>query len=113
MVTQNNVTRLYVATFNRAPDAAGLYYWVYDSGLSIDQIAQSFFDQSETQALYPAQTSTSQKVITAYNNLFNRTPDPVGLSYWIGQIDSGTIAQSSMLLALINGSLATDSPFRY
>ncbi|WP_367278395.1 DUF4214 domain-containing protein [Sulfurimonas sp.] len=44
----NDVCKLYVATFNRAPDAAGLSYWVNNSGLSIEGIAQSFFDQPET-----------------------------------------------------------------
>ena len=47
-VTEQQVAELYVATFNRAPDAAGLAYWV-NSALTIEEIAQSFFDQPETQ----------------------------------------------------------------
>ena len=53
-VTREQVAELYVATFNRAPDAEGLDYWVNASGLTIEGIAQSFFDQPETQAKYPA-----------------------------------------------------------
>jgi len=41
--TRESVTKLYVATFNRAPDSAGLNYWLNDSGLQLEQIAQSFF----------------------------------------------------------------------
>ena len=36
-VTRQQVAELYVATFNRAPDAAGLDYWVNTSGLTIEQ----------------------------------------------------------------------------
>lgn len=109
MISVTEVARLYVATFNRAPDAAGLAYWVYDSNLSAEQVAQSFFDQSETRALYPAGTTTTQKVTSAYQNLFNRLPDAEGLAYWVAQIDSGAVEQSSMLLALINGALGDDA----
>ncbi len=48
--TCESVTKLYIATFNRAPDASGLCYWL-NSGFSIEEIAESFFDQPETQAL--------------------------------------------------------------
>jgi len=42
--TLENTTKLYVATFNRAPDAGGLEYWANDAGLDLEGIAQSFFD---------------------------------------------------------------------
>ena len=50
--TQENVTKLYVAFFGRAPDQAGLNYWVTNSGLSLEGITQSFFDQQETKDKY-------------------------------------------------------------
>lgn len=53
-VTNQIVTELYIATFNRAPDVVRLNYWVNNSFTAeirtIERIAQSFFDQSETQA---------------------------------------------------------------
>ena len=58
-----NVTKVYVATFDRAPDKAGLDYWVNNSGLSLEAIATSFFDQDETKALYPSGTSTSKEIL--------------------------------------------------
>ena len=42
--TQEEVAKLYVATFNRAPDKAGLDYWTTTSGLKLSGIASSFFD---------------------------------------------------------------------
>lgn len=71
LMTRENVTQIYVATFNRAPDAAGLEYWMYQSNLtSLEEIAMSFFDQSETQLVYHQGMTTSEKITLAYHNLF-------------------------------------------
>lgn len=109
MASLNDVTKLYVATFNRAPDAAGLDYWVYSSGLTLEQIAQSFFDQSETQNAYPAGTSNSTFVNTIYNNLFNRDAEPAGLQYWVGELDAGRVSRDTAILAFIGGALGDDA----
>ncbi len=112
----NSVSKLYVATFNRAPDAAGLKYWVEDSGLRLEEVASSFFDQPETQAAYPIDFSNIDFVITIYHNLFNREPDEGGLSYWVGELDrydmsNGTqgVPRSKMILAMINGAQNTET----
>ncbi|ADR34437.1 hypothetical protein Sulku_1776 [Sulfuricurvum kujiense DSM 16994] len=109
MASLNDVTKLYVATFNRAPDSAGLDYWVYSSGLTLEQIAQSFFDQSETQSAYPAGTSNSTFVNTIYNNLFNRDAEPAGLQYWVGELDAGRVSRDTAILAFIGGALGDDA----
>ncbi len=106
---KNEVAKLYVATFNRAPDAAGLNYWVYDSGLEIEKIAQSFFDQPETQSLYAQGFSNIDFVEAVYHNLFNRSSDQAGLDYWVGELDSGRIARSVFILAVINGAQNTET----
>jgi len=107
-VTQADVAKLYVATFNRAPDAAGLYYWTNNSDLSIEGIAQSFFDQPETQTLYPFGTDSYSFITSVYSNLFNRTPDHEGLEYWVNELDSGKISKHHFILAVINGAQNTD-----
>lgn len=107
-VTLSEVTKLYVATFNRAPDAAGINYWV-NSGLGIEQIAQSFFDQTETQTLYPSGTITSSFVTSVYDNLFNRAPDTAGLNYWAQELDNGTMSKQNFILAVVNGALDNDA----
>ncbi|MBT5826497.1 MAG: DUF4214 domain-containing protein [Gammaproteobacteria bacterium] len=105
--TKENVTRLYVATFNRAPDAEGLDYWLNESGLQLERISQSFFDQPETQELYPPETSAYDFVWSVYDNLFNREPDPEGLAYWEEELQSGSIPKSTFILAVINGAQNT------
>lgn len=108
-VSREQVAKLYVATFNRAPDEAGLDYWIDNSGLTIEQIAQSFFDQAETQATYPAGTSNTTFVTTIYQNLFNRAPDAAGLAYWVAELDAGKLSKDVMILAVINGALGSDA----
>lgn len=106
--TRDNIAGLYVATFNRAPDAAGLNYWV-NAGMSIENIAQSFFDQPETQALYPTGTTTTAFVTSVYQNLFNRAPDQAGLDYWVHDLDTHTVSNQNFILAVTNGALAADA----
>ena len=106
---KDEVAKLYVATFNRAPDSAGLNYWVNDSGLTLSQIAQSFFDQSETQALYPPTTSNRDFIKSVYQNLFNRDPDADGWDYWENQLNIGAFSKNRFIEAVINGALGDDA----
>jgi len=75
---KEEVAKLYVATFNRAPDFSGLNYWTNDSGLRLSQIAESFFDQPETRELYPSGNSNRSFIQSVYANLFNRELDTAG-----------------------------------
>jgi len=117
--TFESVTRLYVATFDRAPDKAGLDYWLHDSfggHPTLENIAASFFDQPETQRKYPPGTSTREFIRTVYRNLFNRDPDEKGWEYWEDMLTGGNdhgynpshgvIPKNLFILAVINGALA-------
>jgi len=106
--TREKVAELYVSTFNRAPDSAGLDYWVNDSMLTLEQIAQSFFDQSETMAKYPVGTSNHSFIQTVYKNLFNRDPDEAGWKYWENELDKGMVGRSVFILAVMNGARNTE-----
>ena len=102
--TQEEVAKLYVATFNRAPDADGLKYWTNDSGLKLSQIAQSFFDQPETKTLYPKGVSNRDFIQSVYKNLFNREPDTAGWNYWEDELNKGSFSKNSFIQAVINGA---------
>ncbi len=103
-----DVTKLYVATFLRASENAGLDYWV-NSSLSIEGIAESFWEQPETQKMYPPGTKTGDFVNAIYWNLFNRSPDNQGWSYWVKALDNKQITPSHFILAVINGAQGTDT----
>lgn len=125
-ITNAMVAKLYLATFGRPLDSEGLSYWggdgIYSNGqvtslTSMEQIAQSFFDQAETQATYPDGTSTESFITSIYDNLFERTPDTQGLAYWKDQLDGtndsglnpnlNVMARETMILAVINGAQDT------
>ncbi len=105
-VTREQVAEIYVATFDRAPDSAGLDYWE-GTDLSIEEIAQSFFEQDETQEKYPDTLSNALFVDEIYNNVYNHSGDPEGAAYWITELDNGT-PRNVMIIAMVNGAQGTD-----
>jgi hypothetical protein len=107
-VSKEQVAKLYVATFNRAPDAAGLEFWVNDSfggNPTLEMIASSFFDQPETQAKYAGMDYT-EMVTLMYQNLFERDPDQAGLAYWVNELESGKFTPDLLIKTLIDGAEA-------
>jgi len=116
VATRENVAKLYVAFFGRAADAFGLDYWVNNSGLSLEEISSSFFQQQETQERYPVTLSNESFVATIYTNLFNHEPDRDGLNYWVSELElyeetGGTrgISRDKMILAIVNGAIGNDA----
>jgi hypothetical protein len=102
---------MYVAYFDRAPDAIGLYYWGtrLADGMSLEDIAESFFDQPETRALYPEDMENSELVREAYRNFLERDPDQAGWDYWTAELDAG-FSRGKFMLALIGGARGNDDP---
>ena len=102
------LVEVYIASFNRAPDAGGLAYWggQLKDGMNLQDIAKSFFVQPEAAAFYPAGQSTQAFVSSVYNNVLDRGPDAGGLAYWVEGLQSGGVSKDSFLLAIINGAKA-------
>lgn len=109
VATRENVIKLYVATFDRAADSAGLDYWVNTSGLSLEEIAKSFFDQEETKALYPSNYNNVDFITAIYQNLFKRDPETAGSTYWKEALDSERVSKSVFILAVVNGAQGDDA----
>lgn len=97
---------LYIAYFNRAPDAVGLYFWGSQlaNGLSTTAIADLFFAQPETKALYPNPDDHSAFIDAVYANLFNRAPDAAGKAFWEGQLQNGSVKPGAFILEVIKGA---------
>lgn len=103
------LTELYIACFNRAPDAMGLFYWGTHlaEGLSLDSIADAFFDQTETRALYGAFDDLPGFVTTVYRNVLGRDPDAAGLGYWLEVLEGESgMTPPSFIQAIIAGAKA-------
>lgn len=103
------LVEVYIAYFNRAPDALGLFYWAdqWNAGLSLSQISQSFFAQPETQSIYANQTD-SDFVSEVYQNYLGRDAEQSGKDYWTTQLENNQISTDSFLLAVINGAQSSD-----
>ncbi len=111
----NDLVALYAGYFNRAPDPAGLQFWIdqIDGGREFNTIAADFASSSEATALYPYLTapdvaSPSTFITSIYQNLFNRAPDQAGLDFWSGVLAAGSVSVADMIEAIING--AVDAP---
>ena len=104
----DGVIEIYIASFNRAPDALGLNYWGgrLKDGMGLDDMSKSFFTQAETAAKYPASTTNESFVNSVYGNVLGRASDPLGLTYWSGQLANGTVTRDKFLLAILNGARA-------
>ena len=101
---------MYIAYFNRAPDAVGLYFWgtvLADGGLTLEQIADDFFTQPETMAAYPDLDDNSAFAQQVYQNVLGRPFDQLGLDFWVGVLDTGAVTKSQFILELLEGVYAT------
>lgn len=111
MIEKNAVSssliELYIGTFNRSPAQAGLAYWVDAvsvDGWTIEDVAASFFDQTETIEIYPESMPTATFIDTIFNNVLGRSPENEGLTYWTAALETAAISRNNFILAIINGA---------
>jgi hypothetical protein len=127
LTIEEQVAATYVAFFGRGADALGFHFWVHEFAVGaasqsatalFGNIASSFAVSDEARGLYPflAQPqSASDAQIGAfldsvYNNLFNRSTDTAGLSYWTGQIRAALSSDKfigSVLTDIMSGAQNT------
>jgi hypothetical protein len=110
-----NLIELYIAYFNRAPDAVGLNFWgtAFANGMSLNEIAAQFAPQPETVATYPEGTSNAEFVTTVYNNVLGRGPDQEGLDFWVSGLEVGGLTRDTFILNLLGGVQEGESDRAY
>ncbi|MEL6736156.1 MAG: DUF4214 domain-containing protein [Pseudomonadota bacterium] len=103
---------IYIAYFNRAPDAEGLYFWAnaFATGTSLSNIAELFAQSAEAQALYPSTASSSNFVEAIYSNVLGRLSDAVGKAFWVSVLDSGDVSRGTFVLEILKGARAPAEP---
>jgi Ca2+-binding RTX toxin-like protein len=103
---------LYIAYFNRAPDALGLNFWgtAFANGLSLSEIAAYFIDQDETRGTYPEGSTALDFVTQVYDNVLGRVPDQIGLDFWTGVLNSGAVTRDQFILQVLDGAKADPPP---
>ena len=110
----SEIVELYVAYFNRAPDALGLFFWAskFAEGLSTADMAASFFTQQETQETYADVmddagnlTDVSAFVTAVYQNVLGRQADDAGFNFWVDVLEnSADVTPPNFILAIIQGA---------
>lgn len=105
------LAEMYVAYFNRAADAIGLYFWADQlaEGFTLDKIAEEFFDQNETRALYPDPSNTDAFISAVYANVLGRAPDAKGFAFWQDVVARDAVSEGAFVLEIIKGAKAGDN----
>ena len=99
------ISELYVAFFNRTPDADGLAYWIGQkmAGKSINQISEAFYNVGAS-STYSGLTGFSTSMTNVdflnvfYKNALGRPDgtDAGGLAYWNAKLADGSSTRSSL-----------------
>ena len=103
-----DLVEMYIAYFDRAPDAEGLFFWgtTFAGGLTLEQIAADFLTQPETRATYPEGLSNDAFAREVYDNVLGRAPDPLGFDFWVGLLDAGDVGRDIFILEVLRGAKA-------
>ena len=114
LAPRENVQRLvelYVAFFNRVPDADGLAYWIgqMNSGKSINSISEVFYEAGIKFAEltgFSASMSNTDFVNVIYRNVLGRKDgaDPEGLAYWSTQLAAGKESRGSLVSTMLDSA---------
>ena len=93
------VARLYLAYFGRDPDFSGLMFWANQvrAGYPLQFVSDSFATSSEFRQRYGSLSNTAF-VDLVYRNVLGRGADAAGLSYWVGQLNSGALNRGGVML---------------
>lgn len=98
---------LYIALFNRAPDALGLNFWgtAFANGTTLREMTTLFFDQDETRALYPENFTNAEFVERVYENVLGREYDQGGFDFWVPVLDdeSNEIGRDTFIFEFLRG----------
>lgn len=86
----DQIRRLYLAYFDREPDASGGQSWrvALAKGTELDQISQSFAGSTEFINTYGSLDDPAF-VDLVYNNVLGRDGEPEGRTFWIAQLAAG------------------------
>ena len=102
---------LYVAFFNRTPDADGLSYWLGQSkaGVSTNEIAEAFYRagvQYSSLTGFSSTMTNADFVNVVYKNVLGRPEgaDAGGLAYWTGELASGRASRGTLVSTMLDSA---------
>jgi uncharacterized delta-60 repeat protein len=107
----DRLVELYVAFFNRTPDAEGMSYWIdqLKNGASLNQISESFYNAGVAYSSltgFSANMSDNDFINVFYKNVLGRADgaDSGGLAYWGNKLATGESTRSSLAQDVLNSA---------
>lgn len=91
--------RLYLAFFQRYPDAGGLDHWIEtrSEGHRLEDIAEWFAESDEFIARY-GDAEFSDFLDLLYADVLDRTPDEEGKQYWLDELAGGRVTRGTIVV---------------
>ncbi|MEM7521795.1 MAG: DUF4214 domain-containing protein, partial [Pseudomonadota bacterium] len=107
-----SLIELYIAFFDRAPDAIGLSFWgtALAYGLSMEEIARLFTSQAEVMETYPQGVADETFAAMVYQNVLGREADDAGFNFWTTALSTGAIGRDQFILTVLEGAKAAPQP---
>jgi Ca2+-binding RTX toxin-like protein len=103
---------VYLAYFNRAPDAEGLLFYgtAFAGGTSLERSVETFLNSDEYKAAYPDGQGNADFATAVYDNVLGRIPDLAGFNFWVGLLDDGKVGRDTFILEVLKGAKADPQP---
>ncbi len=107
-----DLIEVYIAYFNRAPDAEGLFFYgtALANGTSLAASAATFLASDEYGRTFPDDQSNLDFATAVYANVLGRDADPLGLDFWVGVLDRGEVGRDLFILEVLEGAKAPPPP---
>jgi hypothetical protein len=108
-----SLIELYIAFFNRVPDADGLSYWIdqFNSGMTLTQICEVFYSaavQYSDLTGYSSTMSSADFVKVIYKNVLGRSgenaPPSGDVAYWAYTLDSGSATKGTVVESMLGSA---------
>ncbi len=104
-----SIIELYIAYFNRVPDADGMAYWIdqYKANATIEQIGKSFYNaaispQFSALTHYSDSMSNVDFIRIIYANVLGRNEvDQGGLDYWNKSLTDGSQTRGTLINTIL------------
>ena len=69
-----------------------------DDGVALIDVATAFTTSNEWLAMYGAAPSHRELLTKVYTNVLPRAPDPGGVDFYLGHLESGAVSSAALLL---------------
>lgn len=117
------LTSMYIGAFGRTPDHGGLKYWANELATDISTgetqhgaylaVGRNIYQAGTENGEAGTTLNNSDYITFAYTNALGRNPDSGGYSYWLNDLNSGSIGRSDFLTTFLTAGLDSERDSNY